>query len=735
MQLFKKLSIFGFITVVAACKKQANSLFTLVEPTKTNINFANTIVENDNLNMINYQYLYNGGGVGIGDFNNDNQPDIYFTSSLGSNKLYLNKGNFQFQDITNIAGVDGSNKWCKGVSVVDINNDGKEDIYVAAAVWNNTEQRKNLLYVNQGVNNNGIPVFKNMAEEYGLADTSNTHMAAFLDYDKDGDLDVYLLVNDLNEESPNTFKPINNKGTAKTTDKLLRNDWNENLKHPVFTNVSQQAGITWEGYGLGINVTDINNDTWPDVLVSNDYLSGNILYINNQNGTFTNRVNDYFKHSSLNAMGNDVADINNDGLPDIIETDMAPEDNYRSKMMMNPLDYNWYLYTKMYQFPYQVVRNTLQINRGFYQKNAQTAPQPIFSEVAFAANVAYTDWSWAPLLVDVDNDGFKDLMVTNGLPKDITDLDFIAYRDQTQSPNLTALLLKLPEVKINNYLFKNNGNGEFTDKTIEWGWQNPGFSAGIATADFDNDGDMDVVINNTNSVASVYENKANTINNNRFLNITLSSPLNSKIVVNGAKIYLYYGDEKQVAEYNPYRGYMSSQQKMVHFGVGNRLTVDSVKVIWPNATETVLKNVASNQLLTIHYNTQNTQPHKPQFIYNSLFEDISAQANILFEHQQADVVDFNFQRNLPHKLSEYGPAVAVGDVNADGLHDMVIGGNSVQPAFIYFQQPDGHFEAKFLNSNPIAQTTTDAGLCLFDADNDNDLDLYIATSGFEQKDN
>ncbi|MFY8005426.1 MAG: FG-GAP-like repeat-containing protein, partial [Chitinophagaceae bacterium] len=369
------------------------------------------------------------------------------------------------------------------------------------------------------------------------------------------------------------------------------------------------------------------------------------------------------------------------------------------------------------------------------QKNAQAAPQPIFSEVAFAANVAYTDWSWAPLLVDVDNDGFRDLMVTNGLPKDITDLDFIAYRDQTKSQDLTALLLKLPEVKINNYLFKNNGNSEFTDKTIEWGWQNPGFSAGIATADFDNDGDMDVVINNTNSVASVYENKTNKIYKNRYLNIKLTAPVSSKIAILGAKIFLYYGAEKQVAEYNPYRGYMSSQQKMVHFGVGNQLTIDSVKVIWPNATETVLKNVATNQQLTINYSAQNTQPHIPKIINNALFEDISEQANIFFEHQQADVVDFNLQRNIPHKLSEYGPAVAVGDVNGDGLHDMVIGGNSVQPAFIYFQQPDGHFEAKFLNSNPLVQTTTDAGMCLFDADNDNDLDLYIATSGFEQKDN
>ena len=351
--LMKLLLVFTAWLLLAACAdKKELPLFREIKSTESGLTFNNAIVENRQLNMINYQYLYNGGGVGIGDFNNDNLPDIYFTASLESNKLFINRGNMKFEDVTEAAGVTGNRKWSRGATVIDINNDGLLDLYVAAAAWQNAELKKDLLYINTGVDKaSNTPRFIESAASYGLIDTVSTHMSSFFDYDNDGDLDLYLVVNDLNNEFPNTFRKIKDDGTGFTNDILYRNDWDEQKQHPVFTNVTKAAGITWEGNGLGINILDINRDGWKDIYISNDYLSGNVLYINNKNGTFTNRNNEYFKHGSLNAMGNDAGDINNDGLIDLVEMDMMPEDNYRQKMMFNPVDYNWYLYSAQYNFP------------------------------------------------------------------------------------------------------------------------------------------------------------------------------------------------------------------------------------------------------------------------------------------------------------------------------------------------------------------------------------------------
>jgi enediyne biosynthesis protein E4 len=399
-----------WLLALAACSTKETPLFKEIKSAESGITFNNTIVENEMINMINYQYLYNGGGVGIGNFNNDSLPDIYFTASLSGNKLYLNRGNMKFEDVTDQSGTGGEKKWCRGATVVDINNDGLSDIYVCAAAWQSPDLKKDILYVNQGVNASGVPQFRNMAAEYGLTDTVSTHMAAFFDYDNDGDLDVYLLVNDLNQEFPNTFRKIRTDGSGFTNDILYRNDWNAQLNHPVYTNVTKEAGITWEGNGLGISIVDINADGWKDIYISNDYLSGNLLYINNKNGTFTNRNAEVFKHGSLNAMGNDAGDINNDGLMDMVEMDMMPEDNYRQKMMLNPVDYNWYLYSAQYGYPYQTVRNTLQLNNGPRVLENDSVGLPVFSDIAFYSGMAYTDWSWAALLMDADNDGYKDLM-------------------------------------------------------------------------------------------------------------------------------------------------------------------------------------------------------------------------------------------------------------------------------------------------------------------------------------
>lgn len=726
------LSVFAF----SACN-QKKPLFQNIDPEISGLKFSNDITETNQLNVLNYEYIYNGGGVGIGDFNNDSLPDIYFTGNRVPNKLFLNKGDLQFEDITAKAGVDGQGKWNKGVSIIDINNDGLLDIYVCAAVLPDSNSRKNILYVNQGVDaKSGIPTFTDKAHEYGLDDISNTHMASFFDYDNDGDLDVYLLINDLDGTYPNEFRPIRKDGSWPNTDKLLQNNFDSSLKHPVFRDVSKQAGILIEGHGLGINITDINEDGWKDIYISNDYLSNNVLYINNKNGTFTDQCAIYLKHTSKNAMGNDIADINNDGKADIIETDMMPADNYRQKMMHSDISYQTFQNSDRYGYIYQYPRNTLQLNQGFLPNGYDSVNRPAFSEIAYFSGVAHTDWSWAPLLADFNNDGWRDLFITNGLPKDMSDKDFMAYRQNAYAASsLDEVLRQVPEVKISNYVYQNNGDLTFTDQTKNWGIDFPTFSAGMAYADLDRDGDLDLVINNTNMQATLLENRFQQQNEkDHYLKIKMKGPANNVAGI-GANIIVYDKSGKQVAEANPYRGYLSSVESGVHFGMGKTEMVDSVLIIWPDQKRQLLKNVTTNQQLILDYANAKTSasPMDQSVAMNSLMTEITNASGLQFGFSEVDFIDFDIQRMLLHKLTQYGPSLAAGDINGDGLDDIVVGGGSPFHASLFVQNDQGKFTRKYLPGYKEPQLQDDAGILLFDADKDNDLDIYIAAGGAENQ--
>ena len=719
-----------------SCKKK-QQLYREIPSDESGIHFNNEIIEDQEFNVINYENLYNGAGVGVGDFNNDGLPDIYFCGNKVGNKLYLNKGKMQFEDITAQAGVAGDKVWNKGVSIVDINNDGLLDIYVSCSKLNSKSLKTNLLYLNQKPKNKGgLPHFKEMAREYGLADTSSTQMASFFDYDNDGDLDVFQLINVYNNDV-NTISSLVNDGSRASTSKLFQNNWDEGLKHPVFSDVSKSAGILYEGYGLGVNVVDINNDGWKDIYVSDDYITNNLLYLNNHDGTFTNNAYKTFKHTSRNAMGNDIADINNDGLVDVIELDMSPQDNYRIKMMHTINSYNFVRKMNEMGYMQQNIHNSLQLNQGNRISINDSIGQPIFSEVSYFSGVAQTDWSWAPLLIDVDNDGFRDLMITNGLPKDVTDLDFMAYRESSNAKTpISEVIKRIPSLKLANFIYKNNGDITFTDKTLDWGWQTPTFSSGMAYADFDADGDIDVVVNNTNMEASLLENTANETQSDstNYIRVKLKGGANNINGI-GAKLNLYYaGNKQQVYECNPYRGYLSSVENIAHFGLGKTTQLDSIVVQWPDLKRQTLSNIKSNQTIVVDIDASKQSPASKlsAAVTKNWFTDVTHLTGINFVSTETEFVDFNVQRLLPHKLSQYGPALASGDLNGDGLQDLLIGGSFPNNLNIYIQNADGKFSKKAFLPQVKTRISDDMGICVFDAEGDGDLDMYVASGSNQQ---
>jgi ASPIC and UnbV/FG-GAP-like repeat/FG-GAP repeat len=738
MNLFKFLLACMLVCYFLACRnRDTNTLFETISSGRSGIHFNNTITESDSINPLDVVNIYNGGGVGIGDFNNDGLQDIYFTGNMVPSRLYLNKGNFQFEDITDKSGVGGLGRWARGVSVIDINNDGLMDIYVCNTIYKDSLRRRNILYINQGIDKNGIPHFKDMAAEYGLDIHVQSTMASFFDYDNDGDLDMYLTVNEASNGTNTSVFRNRHGNTIPSRGKLFRNDMDPVLKHPVFHDVSEQAGITFDGFGHSATICDINNDGWKDIYVSDDFISNNILYINNHDGTFTNEVKDYFKHTSMNSMGQDVIDINNDGLPDVVELDMNPEDNYRKKMMLSSKSYITNQNFDLYGYQYQYVRNTLQLNNGPRINENDSVGPPAFSDIAFMSGMAQTDWSWDPLVVDFDNDSYRDLVITNGFPHDVSDHDFIAYR--RQSNGLTSkkdLLEQIPQVKLHNYAFHNKGDLTFTDATAGWGLSLPTFSNGAAWADLDNDGAIDLVINNINDEALVYRNTSRDkdTSSTHYLQIKFKG---DALNVNGlgAVATIYYDRDKiQVYDNNPYRGYLSTDQDIAHFGLGKTALIDSVTIKWSNSRKQTIKNVKANQVLKVNIGdaTENFSWSLPKVAENTLFKDITKAAGVNYQPKEPDFIDFNIQTTLPHKFSEYCPALAAGDIDGDGLDDLVVGGNSASHAQVFLQQQDGKFLQKDLfTGNDSGNVYKDEGIIIFDANGDGFPDIYIASGGYK----
>ncbi|HRO45767.1 VCBS repeat-containing protein [Agriterribacter sp.] len=735
--VFLFLAAGAFSILLSACR-QEQKMLKKIPAARSGIHFNNIVIENDSINPIDLEYLYNGGGVAAGDFNNDGLPDLYFTASTTFNKLYLNEGDLRFSDITETAGVAGEGIWSNAASVVDINNDGWKDIYVCATIKKDPMKRKNLLYINQGLNANNIPVFKEMAESYGLADTAYAVHAAFFDFDNDGDLDMYLANTRLAGRNSALFFNDNTGDTLRDDyDKLFRNDWNGAVQHPVFTDITADAGIGAHGFALGLAVADINNDGWKDIYVANDFLSNDELYINNKNGTFTNMRDRYFKHTSQNAMGTDIADINNDGLADVITVDMNPEDNFRKKKNMGSANYFLYQQMRSGHYALQYVRNTLQLNQGPSIGNNDTIGEPVFSEIGFYAGVAETDWSWNPSLADFDNDGYRDIIITNGYPRDVTDHDFSAYR-QKASPSTTRqqLIDQIPQIKIANYVFRNTNGLQFENVTGQWGLDEPGFSSGAVYVDLDSDGDLDYVINNINEKASVYENTLNgkTRISANFLQVKFKGGEKNRNGLGAIAAIYYNNGHKQVYENTPYRGYLSTVNDIAHFGLGKTAVIDSLVVSWPGGYKQILKQIAANQVLEV--NIRDAAPYTPpadRIARDHLFTDITNESGIHYRHGEVDFVDFNYQRLLPHKLSQYGPPLAAGDVYGNGLDAIVIGGNTVMDPAVLAQQPNGTFLKHILPAAtvPDARKPETMGMLLFDADNDGDLDIYMASGSSE----
>jgi len=711
----------SFVFVGCQSTPSTDLLFTSIPEEHSNIKFQNVIPEDKLTNFFFYEYVYNGGGVAVGDLNNDGLADIYFTSNLHNNALYLNQGNLEFKDFTVASNMAGKKGWTTGVNMVDINNDGFLDIYICkSGPYERKSYLENELYVNLGPDKKGIPKFKESAAEYGLDAAVYSIQSAFLDFDLDGDLDMYLM-----NHNPQTFAFGDPSDASHLGDKFYIN------KNGRFVDNTSSVGITSNAvaYGLGVGVSDLNQDGWPDLYISNDYDEPDYMYLNNRLGGFDEVVKSATKHISNFAMGNDIADFNNDGYPDILTLDMVAEDNYGQKTSMasmNPLKFEKMVHAgKHYQYMY----NTLQKHTSHIDENGI----PYFSEIGQFAGISNTDWSWAPLIADFDNDGLKDIFITNGIKRDFRNKDFYNYLQDykrmngdalTNEEKITGLIDKIPKRPSINYFFQNIDSLQFEDKSREWvNDPKASFSNGAAYADLDNDGDLDLVINNVDAPASLLQNNAS-LNSNHYLHLKLEGPKNN-IHGLGARVEVYTSNGTQTFENYAIRGYQSSVQPGIHIGLGGLTQVDSVSIIWPGHMSQVIHPDGLNKEIVVKYSDAGLKSSENERLVHSLF----APSKVLdkLAHIENEYNDYKHQVLLPHKLSQFGPAIAVGDVNGDGRDDLYLGQSAGSISKLYLQRSDGTFdESQSFDSDKEYE---DVDALFFDMDNDGDLDLYVASGG------
>jgi hypothetical protein len=697
-----------------SCSKLSKEIFVKISPSRSGIDFTNELVENDTLNYTKFPYMYMGGGISVGDINNDGLDDIFFTGNLVPNKLYLNKGNMKFEDISEKAGITGNHQWFTGSTMADVNNDGWLDIYVC--VSGKYQPSDNLLFINNKNN-----TFTESAKAYGINDKSSSVQATFFDYNNDGFLDLYVA---------NYPIILVSMGAEFYHNKMIENKFEEsghlykNNGNGTFSDVTDEAGVRNFGMSIGVVAMDFNNDGWKDLYISNDFNPPDLFYLNNGDGTFREIVKETTFQTSIFGMGLDAADFNNDELIDMYQIDMTPEDHFRRTVNVIPMSQNTFDLSVGFGMHYQYMQNSLQLNNGIFDGI------PVFSNISLFSGVAYTDWSWGGVFLDMNNDGNKDLFVANGVLKDINNRDILnndpnnAYFRQVKEyrPEL------FPCTPVRNYAFQNNGDLTFTDKSVALGFDEPTLTNGMAYGDFDNDGDLDIVISNVNAVSAIYENKA-VPKGNHFIKINLAGPKDNLFGL-GSIVKVKTGGVTQIQDFTLTRGYQSSMPTTIHFGLGKKDTIDELTVIWPDRKQQVLKRIIADQTLKISY--EDAVVAEAKITKKAYFKDITNQAGITFVHHEDNYNDYEYEKLLPYKNSQMGPGLAVGDINGDGLEDFFIGNGKGFPGAMYVQTDKSTF--KEIPGPWIADSIyEDTGALLFDADNNGWLDLYVVSGGNDQR--